>query len=127
MDSPTAGQINVAILGSGNIGSDLMVKLLHDPGPMRLVLVAGIDPASEGLAMARSRGVTTTSDGIHPILADPSIRIVFDATSAKSHTRHAKSLQESGRIAIDLTPAAHGPTSSRPSTSASISMSPTST
>jgi acetaldehyde dehydrogenase len=86
-----------------------MVKLLHDPGPMRLVLVAGIDPASEGLAAARSRNISTTTDGIDSILADPLIRIVFDATSAKSHTRHAKPLQESGRIAIDLTPAARGP------------------
>lgn len=102
-------KVKVAILGSGNIGTDLMYKLLKQPGRMELALVAGIDPASEGLARARQFGIPTATDGIESILADPDIRIVFDATSAKAHVRHARLLHEHGRIAIDLTPAARGP------------------
>jgi acetaldehyde dehydrogenase len=103
------GKVNVAILGSGNIGSDLMFKILRDPGHMNLVLLTGIDAGSEGLARARSLGVTTSHDGIQPILEDSDIHIVFDATSARAHVRHAKALQEAGRVAVDLTPAARGP------------------
>jgi acetaldehyde dehydrogenase len=101
--------VKVAILGSGNIGTDLMYKLLKQPGHMKLSMVAGIDPASEGLARARSEGLETSHEGINGILADPEIQIVFDATSAKAHVRHAKALREAGKIAIDLTPAARGP------------------
>lgn len=101
--------VKVAILGSGNIGTDLMYKLLKQPGHMKLSMVAGIDPASEGLARARSEGLATSHEGIDGILADPEIKIVFDATSAKAHVRHAKALREAGKIAIDLTPAARGP------------------
>jgi acetaldehyde dehydrogenase len=101
--------VKVAILGSGNIGSDLMYKLLKDPGHMELSLLAGIDPASEGLARASELGVRTTAQGIDAILEDDEIRIVFDATSAKAHVRHAVALREAGKIAIDLTPAARGP------------------
>jgi acetaldehyde dehydrogenase len=104
-----AGKIKVAILGSGNIGTDLMYKLLKQPGSMELVMLAGIDPNSEGLARARSLGVEASHAGIDAILEAPEIRIVFDATSAKAHVRHAKALRETGRIAIDLTPAARGP------------------
>ncbi len=103
------GKVKVAILGSGNIGSDLMFKLLRDPGHMELALLAGIEPQSEGLARARSLGIPASHDGIKAILEDPDIRIVFDATSAYAHVRHAKELREAGRIAIDLTPAARGP------------------
>jgi acetaldehyde dehydrogenase len=101
--------VKVAIIGPGNIGSDLMFKILRDPGHMALALLTGIDPTSEGLARARSLGVKTSHDGIQPILDDPEIRIVFDATSAHAHVRHAKALKTAGRIAIDLTPAARGP------------------
>ncbi len=104
-----ADKVKVAILGSGNIGTDLMYKLLRQPGPIELALVAGIDPASEGLARAMQLGIPTSASGIEAILADPEIRIVFDATSAKAHVRHARLLREHGRIAIDLTPAARGP------------------
>jgi len=103
------GKIKVAILGSGNIGSDLMFKILREPGHMELALLTGIDAHSEGLARARSLGIKTSHDGIQPILDDPQIRIVFDATSAYAHVRHAKALREAGRIAVDLTPAARGP------------------
>ena len=102
-------KVKVAILGSGNIGSDLMFKILREPGHMELALLSGIEPQSEGLARARSLGISASHEGIQPILDDPEIRIVFDATSAHAHVRHAKLLREAGRIAIDLTPAARGP------------------
>jgi len=102
-------RVKVAIIGSGNIGSDLMYKLLKQPGHMELVLLAGIDPNSEGLARARSLGISASADGIQAVLEDSEIKIVFDATSAKAHVRHAKALREAGRIAVDLTPAARGP------------------
>ncbi|SRR5579883_380160 len=109
VDLSSDKRVKVAIIGSGNIGSDLVYKLLKQPGHMELVLLAGIDPASEGLARARSLGIAASADGIKAVLADPEIKIVFDATSAKAHVRHAKVLREAGRIAIDLTPAARGP------------------
>lgn len=102
-------KVKVAILGSGNIGSDLMFKILREPGHMQLALLTGIEPQSEGLARARSLGINASHDGIQPILDDPEIKIVFDATSAHAHVRHAKLLREAKRIAIDLTPAARGP------------------
>lgn len=86
-----------------------MYKILRDPGHMELALVAGIDPQSEGLARARSLGIPASHEGIDAVLADPDIKIVFDATSAKAHVRHAKLLREAGKIAVDLTPAARGP------------------
>src|SRR2546421_4735688 len=102
-------RVKVAIIGSGNIGSDLMYKLLKQPGHMELVLLTGIDPASDGLARARSLGIGASHEGIKAVLEDPEIKIVFDATSAKAHVRHSKALREAGRIAVDLTPAARGP------------------
>lgn len=102
-------KVKVAILGPGNIGSDLMFKILREPGHMELALLTGTEPQSEGLARARSLGIPASHDGIHPILEDPDIRIVFDATSARAHVRHAKMLKEAGRVAVDLTPAARGP------------------
>jgi acetaldehyde dehydrogenase len=109
MALPSTGKVKVAILGSGNIGSDLMFKILREPGHMELALLAGIEPESEGLARARTLGIPASHDGIQAVLDEPDIRIVFDATSAHAHVRHAKMLREAGRIAIDLTPAARGP------------------
>jgi acetaldehyde dehydrogenase len=109
MDNTLNDKVKVAILGSGNIGSDLMFKILREPGHMELALLSGIEPQSEGLARARSLGIPASQEGIQPILEDPEIRIVFDATSAHAHVRHAKLLREAGRLAIDLTPAARGP------------------
>jgi acetaldehyde dehydrogenase len=105
----TNSKVKVAILGSGNIGTDLMFKILREPGHMELALLSGIEPQSEGLARARALGINASHAGIQPILEDPAMRIVFDATSAHAHVRHAKLLREAGRIAIDLTPAARGP------------------
>ncbi|WP_087974909.1 acetaldehyde dehydrogenase (acetylating) [Oceanobacillus rekensis] len=102
-------KVKVAILGSGNIGTDLMYKILKNDGSMELSLVAGIDPESEGLHRAREAGVGSSHEGIKDILADPDIKIVFDATSAKAHIQAAEQLREAGKMAIDLTPAAVGP------------------
>src|SRR5947208_16636615 len=94
-DSPDS-RVKVAIIGSGNIGSDLMYKLLKQPGHMELVLLTGIDPASQGLARARSLGIHASHAGIKAVLEDPTIKIVFDATSAKAHVRHVNALRDSG-------------------------------
>ena len=102
-------KVNAAILGSGNIGTDLMYKIKRSP-LLELVLVAGIDPQSEGLALARKEGFPTSTEGIRGVLNESrSCKIVFDATSAKTHLAHAEHLRKAGKIAIDLTPAAIGP------------------
>ena len=108
-DGKTVDQVKVAIVGSGNIGTDLMYKILKEPGHMELAVVSGIEPESEGLKRARDEGIGTTHEGIQPVLDDPEIKIVFDATSAKAHVKHAQMLKEAGKIAVDLTPAAQGP------------------
>lgn len=105
----TKSKVKAAILGSGNIGSDLMYKLIKQNTHMELALLAGIDEKSEGLARARSEGINTSHDGIGSILDFPDVEIVFDATSAKAHKAHAPLLKTAGKIAIDLTPAAIGP------------------
>jgi acetaldehyde dehydrogenase len=98
-----------AVIGSGNIGTDLMVKLGRSD-ELDLVALVGIDPDSDGLARARARGVETSADGIDWVSANAErVRLVFDATSAYVHVRHAKVLAELGITAVDLTPAARGP------------------
>jgi acetaldehyde dehydrogenase len=102
-------QIPVAILGSGNIGSDLMYKLKRS-ALLCPVLMAGIVPESEGLARARQEELATITDGIEGLLRrKDDFEIVFDATTASAHIRHAPLLAKARKIAIDLTPAAVGP------------------
>lgn len=99
----------MAILGTGNIGTDLLFKIQHKSKLLEVGMFAGIDPNSDGTARAREMGVPTSAEGIYAILADPSIRIVFDATSAGAHMKHAPLLKDAGMVAVDLTPAAVGP------------------
>ena len=105
-------KMKCAIIGSGNIGTDLMIKLLKGADSLELAAVVGIDPASEGLAMARERGVMTTHegiDGLRKLPVYPEIGIAFDATSAYAHKEHDAALQADGKLVVDLTPAAIGP------------------
>ena len=102
-------KVKVAILGSGNIGTDLMLKLLRSK-ILELTTVIGIDPDSDGLKKARELGLKTIDTGINGFLENPDVAdIIFDATSAKAHIRHAKLLKEAGKQVLDLTPAAVGP------------------
>lgn len=104
----SSSRIPVAILGSGNIGTDLLYKIRRNPR-FDLRLLAGIDPASEGLARARELGCATSADGVDAILEEQGIRIVFEATSAQAHVQNAPRFKDAGVFAIDLTPAKVGP------------------
>jgi len=102
----------VAIVGSGNIGTDLMIKILRGSENLRVVAMAGIDPASDGLARARRLGIATTSQGVAGLIAMPEfpeVEIILDATSAAAHVANARALEPYGRRLVDLTPAALGP------------------
>jgi acetaldehyde dehydrogenase len=102
----------VAIIGSGNIGTDLMIKVLRLSDRLDLVAMAGIDPDSDGLARARRLKVATTHDGVDGLVRldeFAGVRYVFDATSAGAHRHHDEVLGAMGRTIIDLTPAALGP------------------
>jgi len=102
----------VAIIGSGNIGTDLMIKVERTSKVMGCAAMVGIDPASDGLAMARRMGLAAFDSGLAGLMASDiwaDVELVFDATSARSHMRHAEALAGSGRRIVDLTPAAIGP------------------
>ena len=103
-------KVKVAILGSGNIGTDLMIKLSRSEF-LELTAVIGIDPQSDGLRRARELGYAGVDTGIDGFLSDPALEadIVFDATSAKAHLYNARVLKEAGIKVIDMTPAAVGP------------------
>jgi len=102
----------VAIIGSGNIGTDLMIKILRSDGPLTVGAMVGIDPASDGLARAARMGVPTTADGVAGLLAMSNfgdIKLVFDATSAGAHRANWAKLRDTGVRVLDLTPASIGP------------------
>ncbi|MFZ5528745.1 MAG: acetaldehyde dehydrogenase (acetylating) [Pseudomonadota bacterium] len=107
-------KLKAAIIGSGNIGTDLMIKILRNGRHIEMGAVVGIDPASDGLARAGRMGVATTHEGVEgltrlPVFGD--VDIVFDATSASAHVRNDAFLRglKPGVRCIDLTPAAIGP------------------
>tara|TARA_R100001244_G_scaffold6593_25_gene8233 strand:+ start:34464 stop:35408 length:945 start_codon:yes stop_codon:yes gene_type:complete len=105
-------KVKVAIIGSGNIGTDLMIKVMRLSNVLEMGAFVGIDPESDGLKRAERLGVPITADGIEGLIALPSfaeIEIVFDATSAGAHQKHNDILQSHGKRVIDLTPAAIGP------------------
>ncbi|MEU8137359.1 acetaldehyde dehydrogenase (acetylating) [Streptodolium elevatio] len=102
----------VAVIGSGNIGTDLMIKVMRTGEHLEMGAMVGIDPDSDGLARARRLGVPTTHEGVDGLIALPGfddIDIVFDATSAKAHEHNAARLRPFGKLLVDLTPAALGP------------------
>ena len=102
----------VAIIGSGNIGTDLMIKVMRLSDVLEMGAFVGIDPESDGLKRAERLGVPITAGGIDGLVALPGfqdIEIVFDATSAGAHKKHNEILQSHGKRVIDLTPAAIGP------------------
>ncbi len=101
-------KVKVAILGPGNIGTDLMYKIRRSRF-MELTLLSGIKADSEGLALAKSLGVETSASGLDPILEIDDVQIVFDATGARPHLEHAPKLEAAGKFTVDLTPAAVGP------------------
>lgn len=102
-------KVKVAILGSGNIGTDLMMKLQRSD-VLEMNVMVGIDPDSDGLKRAKQFGYYTIDNGIDGLLENLDLAdIIFDATSAKAHIEHARLLKGKGKKIIDLTPAAVGP------------------
>lgn len=102
----------VAIIGSGNIGTDLMIKVIRLSETLEVAAMAGIDPDSDGLARARRFGVPTTHEGVEGLVrmaGFDEVQVVLDATSAKAHQHNAGVLAPYGKKLVDLTPAALGP------------------
>ena len=105
-------RMKVAIIGSGNIGTDLMIKVMRTSKVLEMGAFVGIDPNSDGLKRAERLGVATTAEGLDGLMRQPvwrEIGIVFDATSAGAHKRHAEACAAAGKVMVDLTPAAIGP------------------
>jgi acetaldehyde dehydrogenase len=105
-------KVKVAIIGSGNIGTDLMIKIMRLSKILEMGAFVGIDPASPGLQRAVRLGVPITANGVEGLVGMPefpAISLVFDATSAGSHKHHDAILRQHGKTVIDLTPAAIGP------------------
>ncbi|MFJ9434448.1 acetaldehyde dehydrogenase (acetylating) [Streptomyces sp. NPDC101490] len=104
--------MKAAVIGSGNIGTDLLIKIIRGSGNVTAAAMIGIDPGSDGLARARRLGVPTSSDGVAGLIGMDGfdeIDVVFDATSAAAHHRNAAALAPYGKTLVDLTPAAIGP------------------
>ena len=107
----TQKKIKCALIGPGNIGTDLLMKLQRS-SILEPVWMVGIDPESDGLKRAREMGIKTTADGVDgllPFVKEDGIQIAFDATSAYVHAENSRKLNELGVLMIDLTPAAIGP------------------
>lgn len=105
-------QTKAAVIGSGNIGTDLIIKLKRVAKKVDIALLVGIDPASDGLARARRMGIATVDSGVQGLIDHPDfpdIAIIFDSTSAKVHVANEEALRPYGKCLIDLTPAAIGP------------------
>ena len=105
-------KVKAAIIGPGNIGTDLMFKVLRHAKHLEMGAMVGVDPASDGLARAQRLGIPTTADGVDGLLrmdVFAQIDVVFDATSAGAHRRHDWILRAHGVQLVDLTPAAIGP------------------
>jgi len=105
-------KIKCAIIGSGNIGTDLMIKIMRMSKNLEMGAMVGIDPKSDGLARAARLGVPVTHEGIDGLRNLPNyqdIQVVFDATSAGAHLHNNAILQKDGKKVVDLTPAAIGP------------------
>jgi acetaldehyde dehydrogenase len=106
-------KVGCAIIGSGNIGTDLMIKILRTSSVLECKAMVGIDPESDGLKRAERMGVPTTHEGIDGLIKMPEfkdIRVIFDATSAKAHLHHDEVLKGyPDKTLVDLTPAAIGP------------------
>jgi acetaldehyde dehydrogenase len=108
-ESVASRPIRVAIVGTGNIGTDLMEKILKSEA-LELAMFAGIDPASTGIAQAVEHGVPISTDGIEGVLSMPDqVELVFEATSAAVHRANASRYAEAGLQVVDLTPAKLGP------------------
>ncbi|GAY14997.1 acetaldehyde dehydrogenase (acetylating) [Mycobacterium sp. shizuoka-1] len=108
----TQRQWPVAIIGSGNIGTDLMVKVLRSEGPLVMGAMVGIDPNCDGLARAKRMNVPVAAGGVDELMSMPEfadIALVFDASTAPAHERNWAMLKDTGRRVLDLTPAAIGP------------------
>jgi len=104
-------KVRCALIGPGNIGTDLLAKLRRSP-VLEPVWMVGIDPASDGLKAARAMGIKTTAggvDGLVPHIRADGVQIVFDATSAYVHEANSRKVNAQGAMMIDLTPAAIGP------------------
>ena len=104
-------KIKCALIGPGNIGTDLLAKLQRSP-VLEPVWMVGIDPESDGLKRASEMGIKTTDqgvDGLLPHMKQDGVQIVFDATSAYVHAENSRKVNEQGALMIDLTPAAIGP------------------